>query len=58
MSRKANKSLQQKIVNKNINTYEKDDGVEVQVTYEVLENIGTNEKIVFWRDDSNGRKKP
>lgn len=36
-----------KIVNKNINTYEKEDGLEVQVTYEVLENIGTNEKIVF-----------
>ena len=36
-----------KIVNKNINTYEKEDGVEVVVTYEVLENIGTNEKIVF-----------
>ena len=36
-----------KIVNKNINTYEKEDGVEVYVTYEVLENIGTNEKIVF-----------
>ncbi len=37
----------EKIVNKNINTYEKEDGVEVYVTYEVLENIGTNEKIVF-----------
>ena len=36
-----------KIVNKNINTYEKEDGLEVVVTYEVLENIGTNEKIVF-----------
>ena len=35
------------IVNKNINTYEQEDGVEVYVTYEVLENIGTNEKIVF-----------
>ena len=35
------------IVNKNINTYEQVDGVEVYVTYEVLENIGTNEKIVF-----------
>ncbi len=35
------------IVNKNINTYEQPDGVEVYVTYEVLENIGTNEKIVF-----------
>lgn len=36
-----------KIVNKIINTYEKEDGVEVYVTYEVLEDIGTNEKIVF-----------
>lgn len=36
-----------KIVNKNVNTYEKEDGLEVVVTYEVLENIGTNEKIVF-----------
>lgn len=35
------------ILNKIINAYEKEDGVEVQVTYEVLENIGTNEKIVF-----------
>lgn len=37
----------EKIVNKIINTYEKTDGIEVYVTYEVLENIGTNEKIVF-----------
>lgn len=36
-----------KIVNKIINTYEKNNGIEVYVTYEVLENIGTNEKIVF-----------
>jgi hypothetical protein len=36
-----------KIVNKNINIYEKEDGIEIYVTYEVLENIGTNEKIVF-----------
>lgn len=35
------------IVGKNINTYEKEDSVDVYVTYEVLENIGTNEKIVF-----------
>ena len=35
------------IVNKNINTYEKQDSIDVYVTYEVLENIGTNEKIVF-----------
>ena len=36
-----------KIVNKNINTYEKEDGVEVYVTYEVTQQIGTNEKIVY-----------
>ena len=36
-----------KIVNKNINTYENENSVDVYVTYEVLENIGTNEKIVF-----------
>ena len=35
------------IINKNITTQEKEDGLEVFVTYEVLENIGTNEKIVF-----------
>ena len=35
------------IVNKNINTYENEGSVDVYVTYEVLENIGTNEKIVF-----------
>ena len=37
----------EKIVNKIINTYEKEDGIKVYVTYEVLEDIGTNEKIVF-----------
>lgn len=36
-----------KIVNKIINTYEKEDGLEINVTYEVLESIGTKEKIVF-----------
>ena len=36
-----------KIVNKNVNTYPSEDGVDIYVTYEVLENIGTNEKIVF-----------
>ena len=35
------------IVGKNVNTYEKEDGIDIYVTYEVLENIGTNEKIVF-----------
>lgn len=35
------------IVNKNINTYENEKSIDIYVTYEVLENIGTNEKIVF-----------
>ena len=35
------------IVNKNINTYENENSIDIFVTYEVLENIGTNEKIVF-----------
>lgn len=35
------------IVNKNINTYESEECVDVYVTYEVLEDIGTEEKIVF-----------
>lgn len=35
------------IVNKNINFYERPEAVEVYVTYEVLENVGTEEKNVF-----------
>ncbi len=35
------------IVGTNINTYEKEDSIDIYVTYEVLENIGTNEKIVY-----------
>jgi len=35
------------VVNKNVNIYEKEDSVDVYVTYEVLENIGVKEKIVF-----------
>ena len=35
------------IVNKYTNIYEKEDGIEVYLTYETIENIGTNEKIVF-----------
>ena len=37
----------EKIVNKIINKEEKEDGIEINVIYEVLENVGTNEKIVF-----------
>ncbi len=48
MQTELDKELEEKeIVGKNINTYEKENGLEVYVTYEVLENIGTNEKIVF-----------
>lgn len=35
------------IVNKNINAYEKEEYIDIYVTYEVLENVGTEEKIVF-----------
>ena len=38
---------QENIVNKNINTYENENSIDIYVTYEVLEMIGTNEKIVF-----------
>lgn len=37
----------EKIVNENINTYENEDSIDVYVTYEVIENIGTKEKIIF-----------
>ncbi len=35
------------IVNKNVNIYENTDSIDIQITYEVIENIGTNEKILF-----------
>ena len=35
------------ILQQNVNTYEKEDGIEIHLTYEVLENIGTEEKIQF-----------
>ena len=49
LEEELNNEIQNKdnILNKNINTYEATDGVDIYVTYEVLENIGTNEKIVF-----------
>lgn len=37
----------QNILNKNVNVYQNEDSIDVYVTYEVLENIGTKEKIVF-----------
>ena len=50
---KASEKIEQKLPNKeNIlqkyeNSYAGEDYVDVEVTYEVLENIGTKEKIVF-----------
>lgn len=35
------------VVNRQVNVNEVEDGIEVEVIYEVLENIGTKEKIVF-----------
>lgn len=35
------------IVNTQINCKEENDTIEVELIYEVLENIGTNEKIIF-----------
>lgn len=35
------------IVNKNINVYENGDNIKIYVTYEVIEDIGTKEKIIF-----------
>ena len=35
------------IVNKHINTYKNGNDIEIYVTYEVVENIGINKKIVF-----------
>ena len=50
---KLSKIIEEKIENKDnvlqkyINTYEGEGYVEVELTYEVLENIGTEDKIVF-----------
>ena len=46
---KLNEKIENKenLVNEVINYYEEDDGITVEVIYEVVENIGTNEKIVF-----------
>ena len=35
------------IINEQVNVYKLEDGIEVEVIYEVLEKIGTEEKIVF-----------
>ena len=45
------------IINEYINTDENEEYIDVEVTYEVLENIGTEEKIALWKDEKHGRKK-
>jgi len=35
------------IINEQVNVYKFDDGIELEIIYEVLEEIGTEEKIVF-----------
>lgn len=37
----------EKITNKQINVYENDDNIEIELIYEVLETIGVDEKIIF-----------
>ena len=60
---KACKKIEEKlqdnpeVLQKYVNTNANNDYVEAEVTYEVLENIGTKEKIVFWKDERYGRKK-
>ena len=50
---KLEKELEQQIehkeniVNKQVNTYGNEEYIEVEVIYEVLENIGKKEKITF-----------
>ena len=51
-------NINDNLLNKYINIDAKDDYVDVEIIYEVKENIGTKEKIVFWKDDEYGRKKP
>ena len=45
------------IVNEYINTNEGTDYIEVEVVYEVLEDIGTEEKLSLWKDEYHGGKK-
>ena len=54
---KKSRNNEKDIVNEYINTNESEEYIEVEVIYEVLENIGTEEKIALWKDEENGRKK-
>mgnify|MGYP001085668466 FL=1 len=40
-------SQKENIINKQTNVYPNEDYIEVEVIYEVLENIGNKDKIIF-----------
>ena len=40
-------SQKENIINKQTNIYPNEDYIEVEVIYEVLENIGSEDKIIF-----------
>ena len=52
LSEKIEKSIKdpENILQKYENTYAENDYIDVEVVYEVLENVGTKEKIVFWKE--------
>ena len=39
--------LKENIINKQTNIYPNEDYIEVEVAYEVVENIGSEDKIIF-----------
>ena len=46
------------ILNKQINENVTDEYIEIEIIYEVIEEIGTNEKLMEWKGwDTIGRKK-
>ena len=42
---------EEKIVDTKVNVKREGNELEVELIYEVIENIGTNEKILLWKDD-------
>ena len=52
-SKKLDEQIKNKedVINRYINTNESEEYIEVEVIYEVPENIGTEEKIALWKDD-------
>ena len=44
------------ITNKQVNVYESEGNIEIELIYEVLETIGVDEKIIFWKDGIQWKK--